>query len=149
MREIQEIVDMVEAEPGWRAEGTRLGWQIFPPDKSLPIIQVSSRATDLHAAENVRAQLRRANFAPLLRTRKPTITVRSEDMPATNGKAAEIAPPPMPMAEPAVRNLVREAREHIQTALDALGAIDALLGEIEGERLQIQRLKEMFASVLK
>lgn len=148
VREIADIVDMVEEEPGWRVEGTRRGWQIYPPDKSLPIIQASSFSTDLHAAENLRAQLRRANFAPLLRTRKPIVIRSTDSMPLTNGKATD-APTPPAVAVPVPRNLIREARAKIQDALDALGAIDSLLGEIEGDQLQMQRFKELVAAMLK
>lgn len=139
-REVIDLIDLVEAEPGWRVTRTTKGWQILAPDQSIAPIHLR----DFRELDVTRTSLRRAGFAPLLRKK----SLRSnEDMPVANGKAADVPPPPV--AAPLARNLVREARSQIQVALDALSSIDQLLGEIEGEREQIQRLKEMFASVLK
>ncbi len=143
LRDIEDIVDLVEQEVGWRVAQTSHGWRIFPPDKSLEVIQVSYSG-DLHAAENLRARLRRANFAPLLRTKKPLPSTRVEPMPTTAAPPATKTPPAV---EP--RNLIREARSKIQDALEALSSIDTLLGEIDGERDQVQRFKELVASMLK
>jgi len=148
-RQVTELLDMVEAEPGWRVTRTGVGWQIFPPDRTIPPIHVR----DYRELDVTRTSLRRAGFAPLLRKQ----SLRSnQDMPVANGKAAApiiAAPsllPPIEVAPaPGPRNLIREARAKIQDALDALGAIDELLGQIEGEREKLQQLKDLLASALK
>ncbi len=143
LRDIEDIVDLVEQEPGWRVLQTSHGWRIFPPDKALEIIQVSY-SSDLHAAENLRARLRRANFAPLLRVPKKA-NGSTDHMPAT--AASPVTAPKAATPEP--RNLIREARTKIQSALDALAAIDTLLGELDTEREQVQKFKELAASLFR
>lgn len=146
--ELQDLLDAVEHEPGWRVEGTKNGYRLYPANHEIPVIHVAYHP-ERRGLDNLKAQLRNAGFTPFLRKPKRTADVPTAPIQlngATNG-AAPVAPSPPPAPPP--RDLIREARCHIQQALEALSSLDSVLGEISGEHEAFAKVKQLFQTMLK
>src|SRR5688572_19375994 len=111
--DFEDLMDSVRSESNWVVvDGHGNGaFKIIPPDRSKEVIHVK-RCTDATQMDNIRCRLRRAGFPPLIRNK----TTRQEQVTTVtlNGKAAPQASVP--------RDLVGEARGHINQALEALSA---------------------------
>lgn len=63
-KEIRRLIKDAEKWPGWRVVPVKGGWNLFPPDKTMPPINVHKTPSDHRAWKNTMARLRRAG-API------------------------------------------------------------------------------------
>lgn len=142
-----DLIDQIESEKGWRVIANGSGrWIVYPPDKTLAVIHITS-GREPAALDNVKSRLRRAGFMPLLRQQS---TRAIQVIQQANSKAAVPSNATTKQAtkdEP--RNLIAEARGHINRAVDALSALDGVLGEIGGEQEAMAKIKQLFQAVMK
>lgn len=142
-QKIADLVDLIEREPGWRVEDTSNGWRIYPPDKAFGVIHLR----DFREIEFTMSALRRAGFKPLLKLKE--IPMKR----ATAEECAPVATPPAPVPAaappPPPRDLIAEARAHINAAVESLSALDGVLGEIQHEREAFSQIKSLFQTMLK
>jgi hypothetical protein len=59
-KDIKKLVNEAQHWPGWRVVEVTKGWMIYPPDKSLPPINVHRTPSDHRAWQNTISRLRRA-----------------------------------------------------------------------------------------
>lgn len=50
------------ASQGFRVEGAKKGWKIFPPNREGGVVVVHSTPSDRRALQNIMTDLRRAGF---------------------------------------------------------------------------------------
>lgn len=130
LSDFQDLVDLVEEQPGWRVTSKGRGvWSIYPPDQSAEIIHCNASA-DVRSLDNFKARLRRAGFPPLMRTKNVP-----KELPPDK---------PAPSPAPAHRDLIAEARGHISGAIDCLSKLEGVLGEMAVERADVLQIKELF-----
>lgn len=133
LSDFQDLVDVIEATPGWRVVTKGQGlWTVYPPIHADGIIHCNASA-DVRSLDNFKARLRRANFPPLM---------RAKNLAKEGNKEA-------PAATPAPRDLIAEARTHVSTALDSLAKLDSVLGEIADDQASIAKIRELFQRLSK
>lgn len=152
---VQSLIDLVQREPGWRIDDTSNGWRIYPPDLSKGVIHLR----DFREIDYCKTALRRAGFKPLLKVREfPKDEPMQKHNGDNSGKAmptaiqilderAAAASAAAAAAQP--RDLIAEARVYITTAVEALAALDDVLGVIQRERGAIDQIKTLFQAMMK
>jgi hypothetical protein len=137
--DLQDLLDLVEAAaPGWRMTRTHTGgWQIKPADRTKAVIFAPSRFGDRRSIENFRAELRRSGL--------PALQPVPKVLPMTTGprSLAPVAPAAPAGGAPPPRDLILEARTQINLAVNALAALDGLLGEIAAEAESVSKVRAL------
>lgn len=136
---VMDLIEKVEAEPGWRVVDTANGWRIYPPDPLHSVIHIR----DFRELDFCKTALRRAGFKPLM-------TLKEQKQMALANKAAPVLVAsntlPAPAADPPPpppTDLVAEARRALNDAIEALSRLDAVLGQIEVERSAVVQLRQL------
>lgn len=130
-KDLHDLLDQVDSQPGWRVEktdGSR--WKVYPP-KPHGLIFVSASG-DPHAIKNVLAQLRRAGFDPDKKdtpVQKPTPTT-----------VAVAAPGPSPVAI---------IRHEVEVMMNSLAKISDALSQIDEDNKGMEQLKTLLRTVMK
>lgn len=138
---VTKLLDQIQNEPGWRVVDSGDGWRIFPPDKDHAVITLKH----WREIDYTKSALRRAGFRPLLKLKEAPMAAQPKEpapVPVLLPQAGA-APPPPP------RDLIAEARQHINAAVEALSALDGVLGEIQHEREAIAQIKSLFQTMMK
>jgi hypothetical protein len=139
--DVVDLIDLVEAEPGWRVVETAEGWRIYPADKEHGVIHVR----DFRELDVTRTQLRRAGFRPLLKLNEVKRLMPATAVKEPPAPPVALAPPPPPPP----RDLIAEARGKINEAIEALSGLDTILGEIASEQESFAKVKQLLQSMLK
>lgn len=139
--QVLDLIEMVEREPGWRVVHTANGWRIYPADHTHAVIHIR----DFRQIDFTKTALRRAGFKPLLSLKEQKVmAINRQEIPATAQVVAMAPPPPPPP-----RDVIAEMRTAINGAVEALGTLDGLLSELQGERAAFLQAKQLFQTMFK
>lgn len=133
-------------EQGWRTLTKPGGkWVFYPPAGTVPpdlrVLNITEPLNESNRSyDNIRALLKRAGLK-FSEDKPPLETSRAmQPIPKSVSSA-----PPLPVPSPP--NLFAQAREKISAAIDLLSEIEQIIGKVEADSQQLQKLRELLKGI--